>query len=105
MLARVVSNGCHDMTPGLVDRIVDVVRPAVALEQFTSIDGKVCARFTGRHDDAWVVRSANPLPWATTDGRIDSGIAFFAERIIGDEHLRPIGGVPVDEETRDEVPA
>jgi hypothetical protein len=101
MLARVVSNGCSDMTPGFVDRIVEVSRPAARGEQFHAIDGSVVAT-CDEFIDAWVVTSPNPLPWADAYG---DAVHFFHERVVGDEHLRPIGGVPVTDEIEDQVPA
>jgi len=102
-LCRVVRNGASGMTPGLVDRIVEVLRPAVAGEQFISADRLNCATFVGDATDAWVVTSANPLPWAGI--RESEPVGFYEQRIIGDEHLRPIGGVPVTDEIEDRVPA
>jgi hypothetical protein len=100
MLCRVVSNGRSGMTPGFVDRIVEVLRPAVCGERFMDINGTHVATCGDDYVDAWVVTSPSPLPWANFH---DDGVHFFHERTVGDEHLRPIGGVPIDEEILDEV--
>lgn len=50
----------------------------------------------------WIVRCPTPLEGAKEDG---SGNGFANEGSIPDESLRPIGGVPVHDEHRDEVTA
>jgi hypothetical protein len=99
MLARVVSNGEQMRTPDILDRIVEVIRPAVIGESFVSSDGRIRITYTGP-SGCWVVRSANPLPWFL---ELTYGVSLFDERVIGDRYLRPIGGVLLDEEIRDEM--
>lgn len=101
-LARVVSNGGPMDTPGLVDRVVEIVKPAVWDEVFVSVCGANRCRFSGDTSAAWVVRSASPLPWMSTKRRV---VFFYGERVVADSHLRPLGGVPVNDEVKDEVPA
>jgi hypothetical protein len=48
----------------------------------------------------WVVRASRPIPcWNETTGRDD----IAAEIAVPDACLRPISGLPVDEEVTDEV--
>lgn len=104
MLARIVRNGEQRITPGILDRIVEVVRPCLTDEIFTSIDGRLF-RIDRSDGPIWVVRSASPLPWMAISAPTYGKVAFFEERPIDDRYLRPIGGVPVHDEQRDEVPA
>ncbi len=104
MLARVVRAGANVVTPGIVDRIVEVVRPAHNGELFKSIDGVLVRNELGDQRPCWVVKSKSPLPCMC--GSDDDGpIYLFHERPILDSNLRPLGGVPIDEETREELTA
>ena len=102
-LAVVIRAGDAHSTPGIVDRIVEIIRPAVNGEQFQTIDGKP----TLFRDDrpAWVVKSASPLPWICFGGPNKGKVHMFHERAICDVYLRPIGGVDVVDEIKDEVTA
>ncbi|AHB06366.2 hypothetical protein U875_14160 [Pandoraea pnomenusa 3kgm] len=60
--------------------------------------------FVGEHFGAphWDVKCAGPLQaWSSITGRD----VVTQEMYVPDAHLRPIGGVPVHDEIRDEVPA
>ncbi|QGZ56729.1 hypothetical protein [Paraburkholderia acidiphila] len=103
-MARVVSNGKTDMTPGIVDRIVQVIRPAVPGEQFTATTGEVTTIGEIGGMAVWVVRSKTPLP-GTAWQRGECSRLLFAERAMNDENLRRLGGVPVEDDVRDEVTA
>ncbi len=50
---------------------------------------------------AWICTAKSPLETLGAAGEIRYAVKF----ICADAWLRPIGGVPVDEETRDEIPA
>lgn len=101
-LARVVSNGMPDMSPGIVDRIVEVVRLAYPGEKFRATTGEITTFYPG-HGVCWVIRSKTPLP-GTVWHRGQPERLFFDERAIGDEYLRRLGGVPVEDDVRDEEP-
>ncbi|MEX3691861.1 hypothetical protein AB3X91_08965 [Paraburkholderia sp. BR14263] len=98
-----MSNGKRGMTPGIVDRIVQVIRPAVAGEKFVATTGQATIAGDSGNSVTWVVRSKTPLPgkaWLFGE----CSILLFDERPISDEQLRRLGGVPVDDEIHDEVP-
>jgi hypothetical protein len=103
-LARIVSNGYRAETPQIIDRICEVVRPAVVGEIFTALDGRQM-RSVVSLGPAWVIRSANPLPWKSRTGPHAGDVMFFEMRPMSDQFLRRIGGVPVHDEQHDEVPA
>jgi hypothetical protein len=50
----------------------------------------------------WNVRAKTALKG---EGEIDGRIMYLRDGFIPDSCLRPIGGVPIDEEVRDEVTA
>jgi hypothetical protein len=81
-------------TGSLCGRIVRVVRPRTAGEIFTATDGYQCRG--SEQEFCWVIEAGDPIAWC---GRL------FYQRPFADRWLRPITGLPVDEETRDEVPA
>jgi hypothetical protein len=84
-------------TPETIGRIVEVVRPAVYGEHFTSVSGREI-RFEGP-STSWAVRSASHLPW-----RIGNGDLLWCETVVtNDAHLTPISGVPVNDEVTDDI--
>lgn len=102
-LARVVSNGETMSTPGILDRIVEVVRAAKPDDTYPSTDGAVRVHWDPSSVnlmDTWVIKSANPLPWKYA---IDSDVLWFNERVMPDRNLRPLGGVPIDEEEHNDI--
>ncbi|MCG5072257.1 hypothetical protein [Paraburkholderia tagetis] len=102
-LAVVIQAGDPHITPGLVDRIVEIVRPAIDGEEFISIDGVVVTCRDSR--SIWVVKSRSPLPWICVQGADAGKVRLFRERAIADQYLRPISGVPVTRDVKDEVTA
>lgn len=89
-LAVVIGPG---ITPGIVGRFVTVIRPAVMGERFPSDIGTI--RWTG-DVPAWVVESANPLPWLASKS---NRLHHMNRRAIGDAYLRPIRDQPGEDET------
>ncbi|WP_143016619.1 hypothetical protein [Paraburkholderia phenazinium] len=79
-------------TPGLTGRVVEILRRAVPGEAYPSIAGDVV--YLRIEAPCWFVRSSTPLPMKTSLGRF----LLFRERSIQDAILRPISGVPVDDE-------
>lgn len=90
-------------TPGIIGRVVEVVRLVAYGEVFVSTTGAMF-RLTS-NSPAWVVRSREPLPWMSHSGPNAGEVHFFHERPIADACLIPIGGVPVHDEQCDEVTA
>ncbi len=88
-------------TPGIVGRVVEVVRWSSYGEIFVSTSGAMF-RYCNTAP-AWVVRSREPLPWLSHAGPNAGEVHLFGERPIADECLIPIGGVPVHDEQHDEV--
>jgi len=81
-------------TGSLCGRIVRVMRPAAAGEIFTATDGFQCCG--SGQEFCWVIEAEEPISWY---GRM------FYRRPFADRWLRPITGLPVDEEAHDEVAA
>ncbi|MBB3010665.1 hypothetical protein [Cupriavidus alkaliphilus] len=90
-------------TPGILGRVVEVVRAASSHEVFVSTAG-ARFQFTGT-SPAWVVKSRDLLPWKSGAGPNAGQVHFFHERPVQDAVLLPLGGVPVHDEQHDEVPA
>lgn len=82
-------------TPELIGRIVRVDRQAVDGEQFGGI------RFGSWGFASWVCSADRPLPWRTTT---IFGLVHFPKRPIADFMLRPISGLPLEEETDTRIP-
>lgn len=78
--------------PENIGRIVEVVRVAVE-----GVDYKI----NGASQFAWLVKSQRPLARAGYYMPIPDGY----EAVCADCNLRPVSGLPVDEEIRDEVAA
>jgi len=88
-------------TPENIGRIVEVISPAFFFEAYQLIGGDYVTLDTSGQEAIWRVRSDKPLLW-----RGDNGFLARAYEVpCGDRFLRPIGGVPVDEDVLDEVPA
>jgi len=97
-LARVVRNGAIAPTDGILDRIVEVKRYAVAGEILVSVCGQKFRVDTDGCPILWIVTSASPLPWA------DGGNAYlFWERALGDQYLRRLGGVSLADDVESEA--
>lgn len=101
-MARVVSNGEFVETPGILDRIVEIVRPAVPWEEFTALTGEKTTIGPWSDDIVWVIRSKTPLPNICRSA-LREMILMFNERPMSDRYLRRLGGVPVEDEVHDEV--
>lgn len=93
-LAIVISNF---NTPELVGMIVRVKRPEVRGEIFHSIDGKPTRAANGE-PFAWVCAAEHPLPW-----RYMGQPKLYDERPILDCALRPVSGLPMEEETTNDI--
>jgi hypothetical protein len=92
---------CADVTPEIIGSIVEVVRIAVQGEYFSDVDMRFESR-SGR--PAWVVKRSNGLlPWRTVAG----AFRWADMRPLEDSLLRPVSGLPVEEDTNIEerVPA
>jgi hypothetical protein len=76
----------------LCGRIVRVLRQQVAGEIFKSTNG-ILADGTGNYE-CWVIEGDGPLPWC--------GL-MFDERPFPDKWLRPISGVPLEDEVMREI--
>lgn len=102
MAIVVGSQGIPGLTPGIIGRVVEIVRPHTAGSTYRSIDGITMhsSRCTGSH--FWVVRSSRHLPWGVFSGPNVGNILMFEERPISDLHLRPISGTPLNDEVTDD---
>jgi hypothetical protein len=92
---------CADVTPEIIGSIVEVVRIAVQGEYFSDVDMRFESR-GGR--PAWVVKRSNGLlPWRTVAG----ALRWADMRPLEDSLLRPVSGLPIEEDTNTEerVPA
>lgn len=87
------------VTSGLTGRVVEILRCSVRGESYPPISGDMVRLMI--EAPCWFVRGSTPLPMKTSLGRF----LLFHERSIQDAILRPISGVPVDEEITDEVSA
>ena|ERR1700754_1086679 len=91
-LAIVIS---AEATPEMIGYVVEVVRQA--------IDGEMLGKFQLTqeypHRHSWICRSANGIPMRSTHGNLH----IVNERAILDVFLRPITGLPIDEETPTEI--
>jgi hypothetical protein len=85
------------VTPGLTGRVVEILRRAVPGEYYQSVCGKTVR--LSIEVPCWFVRSSTPLPMQTTLG----WFLLFHERSIQDAILRPISGVPVNDEVTDDI--
>lgn len=88
-LAVVVSGGLQVLTPGILSRIVEVVRPAYNGEKFLSTTGEL-VRCADNGFPCWVVTSRTPLPWMMATGPNKGKTLLFAQRAIRDACLREI---------------
>lgn len=85
-------------TPENIGSIVEVLRTAANLEVFKSIDG-VSVPLDATGGITWVVRAPRPLMW-----RMDSGRElYFIELPSSDSFMRPISGIPMNEEVTDDL--
>lgn len=81
-------------TPELIGYIVEVVSLAYDREAYETNKG-VAALDAGGEPQLWRVRGTRPLPWRIRDG----SLAYAVEVPVRDVCLRPLNGIPVDEET------
>jgi hypothetical protein len=102
-LAIVVGAGSPISTPGLKGRVVEIVRAAIKNEMFPTVDGIPFRTTTTRF--CWVVRSPRPLPWISINGPHEGRVHMVHERPIADSAMRPISGVPVNDEATEEITA
>jgi hypothetical protein len=88
----------------MLDRVVEVIRPAIDGEIFVSIDGQ---RFRCVVDvlPRWVVTSKTPLPWMVATGPIKGRVLMFTHRVIFDACLREINGPHLVDEVLQEMSA
>lgn len=89
-------------TPGILGRLVEVLRHTSSQEIFVSTAGAKF-RYVGSAP-TWVVRSRELLPWLISGAGPHAGeVHYFHERPIQDAVLLPISGVPIHEEQLDEA--
>lgn len=102
-LARVIWTPLN-VTPGITDRIVTVIEPAVLGMEFFSVDGHrvIVTECEGLN---WVISSKTPLPWMVWKGPNAGKVRFYTRRTIGDDFLRRLGGVHLWDELPREVTA
>jgi hypothetical protein len=95
--------GMPVLTPGIIGRVVEIMRPHVAGSNYRAIDGNTMhsSRLSDTHH--WVVRSSIPLPWGVFSGPNAGSVWMFEERPISDSSLRPISGVPVNDKVTDDL--
>lgn len=88
-------------TPENIGRIVDVVSVAYDYEAFPMIGGKTVLFAADGSEVVWRVRSDMPLKWRAGNGEVLEA----CEIATGDRFLRPVSGLPVEDDVRDEVTA
>jgi hypothetical protein len=88
-------------TPELIGCAGTVIRPALPGDQFVSIDGQAVILKPCDSSLLWVVEFPRPVPWRLHDGRV----WHFMQTPCRDASLLPITGLPIDEETREELTA
>jgi hypothetical protein len=87
-------------TPEMLGRIVKVERLAVAGEVFSSVCGRSFCTPSVSESVLWVVSSNRAMPAPIPQ----KGCTLMAyERIFKDVCLRPITGLPIDEETHEDL--
>jgi hypothetical protein len=92
-LAIVVSS---TQTPEIVGRIVECVR-LVGPGEILSANGiRLDPRAIG---PTWLVRASRALPNRRTNGFLE----WLPERFLADRRLRPISGLPITDDIKDEV--
>lgn len=101
-LAIVVRGGQRVFTPEMLDRVVEVVRPAVDGEVFVSLDGQR-VRCAVDALPRWVVTSKTPLPWMIVSGPYKGRVLLFAQRVVFDACLREINGPHLVDEVLQEM--
>jgi hypothetical protein len=88
-------------TPENIGRIVEVVRPTAHGDVFMSCNGRHATLGANGVWPAWRVRSDKPLYWRLRNG----SLMEVMEVPMSDQFLRPVSGIPLDEETFDKVSA
>ena len=90
---------CTRCTPEIIGRIVEVVAPTSTGDVYQTSQGETSVAVGG--GIAWRVRSNVQLAW-----RFDNEKTAYAFEVpMYDAYLRPVSGLPIEEEARDEVPA
>ncbi|MCP1121587.1 hypothetical protein [Robbsia andropogonis] len=88
-------------SPELIGAIVEIVRRAFNGDEFSSIEGRRF-RASGIPDGiSWRIKLSSPLRVSAPDGTSH----YFAEVSMLDTRLRPVSGLPIDEEVIHEVTA
>lgn len=85
-------------TQSFVGMVVRVVRPSVSEEKFLSSCGHITT-LEKNSTFGWVVESGNDMPWINNYGVC----RHFNQRPIADYCLRPVSGLPMDEEVPDQI--
>jgi hypothetical protein len=86
-------------SPENIGRIVEVIRTAVPGEEFVTAGRMRVFVPTQNSGPIWRVRGQRPLIWRDQDGKVE--MAF--EVPCADSYLRPITGVPVNDEVTDDI--
>lgn len=103
-LAIVVHAGHEIHCLEVLDRVVEVLRPAYDGEQFTATSGERVRLDIG-DAPCWVVKSRGSLPWKVLAGPQKGEVFMFRERAIRDSCLREINGPHLSDEVLGEVNA
>jgi hypothetical protein len=84
------------VTPEMAGIIVEVIRPAVLGERL----GEKSFHLSTITGFAWVIRSTGrKIPVRTDSGRL----FYVSERAYSDHLLRPVSGLPVNDEVTDDI--
>lgn len=97
------TQGIPMQTPGVIGRVVEVLRAHSLGSTYRSVNGKTMHTTNIGANSHWVVRSSTPLPWLVLNGPNAGEVWLFEERCIMDSSLRPISGVPVDDEVTEDL--
>jgi hypothetical protein len=81
-----------EVTPEMIGIVVTVLRPAIHAEIVDGIHYQVT-------EPSWVVESGSSIPARSNDGIL----RVVKRRVVMDRLLRPISGVPVNDEVTDDI--